>query len=101
MSNGNFLWILVNRKLASTRGGAGLGRAGFESEMDEAWGQCWCCGSGWGGVGPGQYWCYDWWLETRTTSELIIALPTAYITTVAVSVRSNGVYIFFSMISTL
>ena len=37
----------------------------------------------------------------RTTSELIIALPTAYITTVAVSVRSNGVYIFFSMISTL
>ena len=36
-----------------------------------------------------------------TTSELIIALPTAYITTVAVSVRSNGVYIFFSMISTL
>ena len=34
-------------------------------------------------------------------SELIIALPTAYITTVAVSVRSNGVYIFFIMISTL
>ena len=48
---------------------------------------------GWGGVGPGQYWCYDWWLETRTTSELIIALPTAYITSVAVSVRSIDVLV--------
>ena len=93
MSNANFLWILeiVNRKLAR-RGWAGLG-----SEMDGAWGRCWWVGrpvQGRGSIGA--------MIGGRglgTTSELIIALPaqppqpTAYITTVAVSVRSIDILV--------
>ena len=89
MSNGNFLWILVNRKLAR-RDWAGLGLKVRWMEHGANVGVVAVGGAEWGRGSIGAM-IGGWRL--RTTSELIIALPTAYITTVAVSVRSIDILV--------